>query len=103
MTGLSFIKCIHIKQILKSLEPVIAEPKDIAHGFAKELKVQIQSYFAFALDPSSPDFLAEYWTACFFDPVKKGILTPDQISIVKAFLLSEFLLNHWALNLYKFV
>ena len=67
---------------------MIANEEDSANSFAKELKVQIESYFAFALDPNSKDFLAEYWTACYLDPVKKGILTPSQVEIVQSYLLS---------------
>ena len=67
---------------------MIANEEDSANSFAKELKVQIESYFAFALDPNSKDFLAEYWTACYLDPVKKGILTPSQVETVQSYLLS---------------
>ena len=69
---------------------MIANEEDSAHLFAKELKLQIESYFAFALDPNSTEFLAEYWTACYFDPVKKGILSPSQVETVRAYLLSMF-------------
>ena len=77
------------QQILMSLEPVIADQEDMANGFATELKAQIQSYFKFALDPESSEFLAEYWTATYFDPVKKGILNPSQVEVVRSYLESK--------------
>ena len=81
---------------------MIANEEDSANSFAKELKVQIESYFAFALDPNSKEFLAEYWTACYLDPVKKGILTPSQVEIVQSYLLSMFNLSLFINNFVNF-
>ena len=78
----------YVTMILKSLEPIIADQNDSANGFATELKAQFEGYFSFALDPTSEDFLPEYWTATYFDPVRKGILNPDEIDIVRAYLES---------------
>ena len=36
---------------------MIADEEDSAHSFAKELKLQIESYFAFALNSTSTEFL----------------------------------------------
>ena len=71
---------------MKTLEPLVQDECDSAHNFAKEMKAQLESYFAFLLFPSQAGFLPIYWVASFLCPVYRSVITSEEMPVVRAYL-----------------
>ena len=77
------------QELLLTLAPILGNEDDSAHSFAKEFDFQVRKYFAFLLNSKASDFLAIYWTTTFLAPVYRGIISPDEMSVVRIYLESK--------------
>ena len=76
---------------MKTLEPLVKDEDDSANAFANQMKGHLESYFAFLLCPSDPEFLPIYWVASFLCPVYRSVITSKEMPVVRAYL--EGMLN----------
>ena len=71
------------------MDSCIADPEDVAHSFAKDLKQKLLSRFAFVLDSKHEDFLPVYHVATYLSPHHRFLIDSAGMEIVKDYLTSE--------------
>ena len=62
------------------------------------MKAQLESYFAFLLFPSKPEFLPIYWVASFLCPVYRSVITSEEMPVVRAYLEGMLTVDCWELS-----
>ena len=74
--------------MLESLEPLVDNPEDSAHLFAKELQKHLQAQFSFLLK-QGVGFQPIYWLASYLSPVHRQALSEHVITEAKSYLKSK--------------
>ena len=76
--------------MLELLEPIVDDPADSAHLFAKEIQKNLKSQFSYLLEPG-PGFQPIYWLASYLSLVHCQALSENVITEAKIYLKSKLL------------
>jgi hypothetical protein len=73
---------------LKELFALLDEKinKNLAKGFCKDLKTELNKYFRFVMDPDFPEFLPVYVAATYLDPFYKFALDEEMTRTAKEYI-----------------